>query len=48
MQRLDRAEATASGRPPLIPVSDAIADDVLVGFFSPLGERVTAKEKVRP
>ncbi|MBS45645.1 MAG: hypothetical protein CMH83_21225 [Nocardioides sp.] len=39
-QRAERVEALAAGREPLIPVSDAISPDVLVGFFAPTGTPV--------
>lgn len=43
MQRAERTEALQHGRIPLLPVSDSIGEDVIVGFFSPLGPRVEAR-----
>ena len=42
MQRAQRAEALATGREPLVAASGAMADDVLVGFFSALGDPVVS------
>jgi hypothetical protein len=40
-QRAERAEATAAGRAPVVSVSDTLLPDpFLVGFFSPITERV--------
>ena len=40
-QRAERAEATAAGRAPVVSVSDTLQPDpFLVGFFSPITERV--------
>ena len=40
-QRAERAEATAAGRAPVVSVSDMLQPDpFLVGFFSPITERV--------
>ena len=40
-QRVERAEATAAGRAPVVSVSDTLQPDpFLVGFFSPITERV--------
>ena len=40
-QRAERAEATAAGRAPVVSVSDTLqTDPFLVGFFSPITERV--------
>ena len=42
MQRAERTEALSAGREPLLPVSGSTAEDVIVGFFSPLGDVVVA------
>jgi hypothetical protein len=40
-QRAERAEATGAGRAPVVSVSDTLQPDpFLVGFFSPITERV--------
>jgi hypothetical protein len=40
-QRAERAEATSAGRAPVVSISDTLQPDpFLVGFFSPITERV--------
>jgi hypothetical protein len=42
-QRAERAEATAAGRAPVVSVSGTLQPDpFLVGFFSPITERVSS------
>jgi hypothetical protein len=42
-QRAERAEALTAGRHPVVSVSDTLEPDpFLVGFFSPITERVTS------
>jgi hypothetical protein len=43
-QRAERAEATAAGRPPVLSLSDTLEPDpFLVGFFTPITERVPSR-----
>lgn len=46
-QRKERAEALAAGREPVVTVSDALAtDNFLVGFFSPITERIPSERNI--
>lgn len=44
--RADRAAAAAEGRDPAVPVSGSLdTGTFLVGFFSPMGERIEPEER---
>jgi hypothetical protein len=48
-QRAERAAATAAGRAPVVSVSDTLQPDpFLVGFFSPITERVLSTRTREP